>query len=296
MQPAARRLHFFQLDVFTSIPLQGNQLAVFTDARGLSSEEMQALARETNLSESTFILPRDPAVERERGVQVRIFTVEEELPFAGHPTLGTATVVRGNTGAESVTLDLKVGRIPVTFRDENGLAFGEMKQRDPAFGRRHAIEDVARASGLRPEDIDPSLPIENVSTGLEFTIVPVRALAAVRDLRLNWAQASEYLARTNSRFFYFVTRETVDPEARLHARMIFYNGEDPATGSAAGCAAAWMVAHGVARPGESAVIEQGLECRRPSRLVVRAGREGDRVINVRVGGNAVTVMEGEVFL
>ncbi len=296
MRRAARRLHFFQLDVFTSIPFQGNQLAVFTDARDLSSEQMQALAREMNLSETTFILSREAAVERKRGVHVRIFTVREELPFAGHPTLGTAMVVRGNSGAETVTLDLKVGRVPVRFRDENGLAFGEMQQRDPEFGRRHAIEDVARAAGLRKEDLDPGLPIENVSTGLEFTMVPVRTLAALQNLRLNWAQAAEYLSRSGSQFFYFVTRETVNPESRLHARMIFYNGEDPATGSAAGCAAAWMVAHGVAQPDESAVIEQGLECRRPSRLVVRAARAGDRIVNVRVGGHAVTVMEGEVFL
>jgi trans-2,3-dihydro-3-hydroxyanthranilate isomerase len=96
--------------------------------------------------------------------------------------------------------------------------------------------------------------------------------------------------------FYFVTRETVDPAARLHARMLFYGGEDPATGSAAGCAAAWMVACGVARPDERVLVEQGLEARRPSRLLVRASRDGQRVWNVRVGGNAVEVMRGEVVL
>src|SRR6202521_991209 len=100
-----RRLPFVQMDVFTSVPLEGNQLAVFTDARGLSDAEMQAIAREMNFSETTFILPRDQAVERERGVQVRIFTVTEELPFAGHPTLGTALVLRGNNGAEEICLD-----------------------------------------------------------------------------------------------------------------------------------------------------------------------------------------------
>jgi trans-2,3-dihydro-3-hydroxyanthranilate isomerase len=96
--------------------------------------------------------------------------------------------------------------------------------------------------------------------------------------------------------FYFVTRETTDPAARLHARMMFYNGEDPATGSAAGCAAAWMVAHGVAEPEERSLIEQGIEMRRPSRIFVRAGFEDNRIVNVRVGGNAVEVLRGEVFL
>jgi len=106
---------------------------------------------------------------------------------------------------------------------------------------------------------------------------------------------NEYLEKTEGQFFYFVTRETVDPAARLHARMLFYNGEDPATGSAAGCAAAWMVAHGVANADERVLVEQGVEMKRPSRIFVRAGKMDNRVINVRVGGNAVEVMRGEVF-
>ena len=297
MQQTTRRFQFVQLDVFTSRPLEGNPLAVFPDARGLSDAEMQALARETNLSETTFVIPRDAATERERGHRVRIFTVQEELPFAGHPTLGTATVLRGMSGADVIWLDLKVGKIPVRFRDEHGLAFGEMQQRDPEFGALHQREAVARATGLKIEDIDPELPIQDVSTGLTFTIVPLRRLAILQQLRLDWGRAAEYLRRDiPTRFFYFVCRETVDPSARLHARMIFYNGEDPATGSAAGCAAAWMVAHGVAQPEESVVIEQGLEARRPSRITVRATRKDDRIVNVRVGGNAVEVMRGEVFL
>jgi trans-2,3-dihydro-3-hydroxyanthranilate isomerase len=297
MPTTARRFQFVQLDVFTSTPLQGNPLAVFPDARGLSDAEMQALARETNLSETTFILPRGPDIEGERGHRVRIFTVQEELPFAGHPTLGTATVLRGASGADTVWLDLKVGKIPVRFREEHGRAFGEMQQRDPEFGARHERAAVARATGLRVDDIDPELPIQDVSTGLTFTIVPLRRLAIAQQLRLDWNRAAEYLRRDiPTRFFYFVCRETVHPSARLHARMIFYNGEDPATGSAAGCTAAWMVANGVAQPEESVVIEQGLEAKRPSRMVVRAARQDNRIVNVRVGGNAVEVMRGEVFL
>jgi trans-2,3-dihydro-3-hydroxyanthranilate isomerase len=115
----------------------------------------------------------------------------------------------------------------------------------------------------------------------------------MRRLQVDVKAASAYLERTGGKFFYFVSRETVDPSARLHARMIFYNGEDPATGSAAGCTAAWMVAHGVAAPDERVLIEQGIEMKRPSRIFVRAGKQGDRVVNVRVGGNAVEVMRGE---
>jgi trans-2,3-dihydro-3-hydroxyanthranilate isomerase len=297
MTTTPRRFQYVQVDVFTSRPLEGNALAVFTDARGLSDAEMQALARETNFSETTFVLPRDAATERERGRRVRIFTTQEELPFAGHPTLGTATVLRGAGGAGLVELDLNVGKIPVRFTTgADGLVFGEMLQRDPEFGPRHAREDVARASGLKLDDIADDLPIQTVSTGMAFTIVPVRTLAAMRALHPDLKVAGEYLERSAGKFFYFVSRETVDKSARLHARMIFYNGEDPATGSAAGCTAAWMVAHGVAQPEESAAIEQGIEIMRPSRIVVRAGRDGDRIVTVRVGGNSVEVMRGELIL
>jgi trans-2,3-dihydro-3-hydroxyanthranilate isomerase len=153
---------------------------------------------------------------------------------------------------------------------------------------------VVRAAGLRDGDIDPSLPIQTVSTGVPFTVVPLRGLEMMRRLRVDLAGSAEYLERTGGKFFYFVTRETVDPAARLHARMMFYNGEDPATGSAAGCTAAWMVAHGVAQSEERVLIEQGIEMRRPSRIFVRAARSDNRVVNVRVGGNAVEVLRGEV--
>src|SRR5437763_10490961 len=129
MSNQKHRLSFVHLDVFTAVPLQGNQLAVFTDGRGLTDAEMQAVAREMNLSETTFIFPRDAATERERGVRVRIFTVNEELPFAGHPTLGTAFALRGQSGAEVITLDLNVGKVPVKFEENHGQPrFGEMTQ------------------------------------------------------------------------------------------------------------------------------------------------------------------------
>jgi trans-2,3-dihydro-3-hydroxyanthranilate isomerase len=291
-----RRFAFVQLDVFAAEPFLGNALAVFPDGRGLTDPEMQAIAREMNLSETTFVLPRDPAIEREHGVRVRIFTVQEELPFAGHPTLGTAFQLRGATSAREVTLDLNLGKVPVRFEETAGQpVFGEMTQVDPQFGPQHDREEVARAAGLNYGDIDPSLPIQTVSTGVPFTVVPLRGLKTMHNLNIDLKGSLEYLARTGGKFFYFVTGETVDPHARLHARMIFYNGEDPATGSAAGCTAAWMVANGVAQPDERVLIEQGVEMQRPSRIFVRAAKKDDRVVNVRVGGNAVETIHGELF-
>jgi trans-2,3-dihydro-3-hydroxyanthranilate isomerase len=298
MNQSRRRLAMAQWDVFSSRPLEGNSLAVFFDGSELSDGEMQSVAKEMNLSETTFILPRDSATERERGVRVRIFTVQEELPFAGHPTLGTAFALRGQSGAESVALELNAGKVPVHFEEVAGEpAFGEMTQLDPSFGMQHEREAVARATGLRVQDFDDSLPIETVSTGVPFTITPLRSLAVIRDsLNIDPRRAVEYLDKTAGRFFYFVTRETLDRGARLHARMLFYNAEDPATGSAAGCSAAWMVAHGVAKSEERVLIEQGIEMKRPSRIFVRASLSDNRVVNVRVGGHAIEILRGEVLL
>ncbi len=297
MVSSYQRLAMAQWDVFSSRPLEGNSLAVFPDVRGLSDEQMQALAKEMNLSETTFILPRDPSVERERGVRVRIFTVQEELPFAGHPTLGTAFALRGDSGAEEIILELNAGRVPVRFEEKAGEPlFGEMTQVDPVFGVQHDREAIARVTGVPLEDFDPALPIQTVSTGLPFTVTPLRSLDAIQRLRVDLQRASEYLEKSGGKFLYFVARETVEPAAGLHARMLFYNGEDPATGSAAGCAAAWMVAHGVAKSGERVLIEQGVEMRRPSRIFVSASRHDNRIVNVRVGGNAVEIIRGEVFL
>lgn len=297
MKGPTRKFSMAQWDVFSQTPLEGNSLAVFFDARGLNDAEMQAIAREMNLSETTFILPREPEVERECGVRVRIFTTQEELPFAGHPTLGTAFAVRDQTEASEVALHLNVGRIGVQFeKNTDTSVFGEMTQIDPTFGEQHNRETVAAALGLNVEDFDSSLPIETVSTGVAFTITPMKSLAVMQNLRIDLQRASEYIEKTGGNFFYFVTRETVDPAARVHARMFFYNCEDPATGSAAGCTAAWMVAHGVSRPDERVLIEQGIEIRRPSRIFVRAARRDYRVVNVRVGGYAVEVMRGELYL
>src|SRR5436190_18799448 len=171
---------FVQLDVFTRTPLTGNPLAIFTDARGLNDDEMQALAREMNLSETTFIFPRDPATEAQEGRKVRIFTVAEELPFAGHPTLGTALHLYASesaTDSKKITLDLKAGKIPVRFTANSesagrnrvdGQVFGEMRQRDPEFGVTFPREEVARIIGIAPDEIPSEWPIQVVSTGLPF--------------------------------------------------------------------------------------------------------------------------------
>ncbi len=289
----AKHLKMVQVDVFTAKAMEGNSLAVFLDGTGLTGDEMQAIAREMNLSETTFILPAESTDGSHR---VRIFTVQEELPFAGHPSLGTAFVLRGSSGAKQVVLDLNVGKVPVTFEDgESGMPFGEMTQVDPKFGETHSHEAVARACGLPIDAIDASLPIQTVSTGVPFTVVPLKSLEVARKLQIDQARAAEYLDKHEGKFFYFVTRQTEDPKGRLHARMIFYNGEDPATGSAAGCAAAWAVANGVATPDERVLIEQGIEIKRPSRIFVRASKKDNRVVNVRVGGNVVEVMRAEFF-
>src|SRR5579863_10193107 len=229
MTSPTRRYQFAQLDVFSAKPFEGNSLAVFSDGRGLSDTEMQTIAREMNLSETTFILPRDAATERERGVRVRIFTVQEELPFAGHPTLGTAFALRGEIGARSpllakdarngapdeIVLELNVGRVPVRFEEKPGEpVFGEMTQVDPMFGIQHEREAVARATGLGVDDFDSSLPIETVSTGLPYIVTPLKSLAVIQNLRLDLSRANEYLAKTGAKFFYFVARETVDSTAR----------------------------------------------------------------------------------
>jgi trans-2,3-dihydro-3-hydroxyanthranilate isomerase len=293
----SRKLAMAQVDVFTDRALTGNSLAVFLDGRALTTEQMQALAREMNLSETTFIIPGDPAVENQRGMRVRIFTVQEELPFAGHPTLGTAFVLRGSNHADEIRLDLNVGTVPVRFEAQPGLpVFGEMTQMNPEFGAVHDRHVIARVTGLDLAAFDETLPIQTASTGVPFTIAALRSLHTLQNLRLDVNRAIEHLAANGSKFFFFVCRETVDPNARLHARMLFYNGEDPATGSASGCAAAWMVAHGVARSDEQVLIEQGLEMHRPSRIFVRATKNDNQVTNVRVGGNCVEVLRGEVTL
>jgi trans-2,3-dihydro-3-hydroxyanthranilate isomerase len=299
---ALRVFDYAQVDVFAEQYLQGNALAVFTDARGLSSAEMQSIARETNLSETTFILPRAAEVEREHGVQVRIFTVAEELEFAGHPTLGTASWLYLNhpifRGSSEITLDLRIGRIPVTFApQQNGPGvYGTMRQNDPAFGAVHERGIIANVLGLSIDDLDPDLPVQTVSTGMAFCIVPLRSLEVAARLSIPQPLAQAYLARSDAKFFHCITRASAGSGADWHARMQFYNGEDPATGSASGCAIAYLVRHRLAGSSEAVVLEQGVEILRPSRIYVRATSEDDRVFNVCVGGRTIPTATGRLFL
>jgi trans-2,3-dihydro-3-hydroxyanthranilate isomerase len=286
---------FVQLDVFTNRALEGNQLAVFPDARGLSDDEMLRIAKEMNLSETTYILPRDSGDKESDGIKVRIFTVNEELPFAGHPTLGTAWYLKQqHPDQNEIVLDLPVGKVPVRFERRDDLWFGEMRQVDPKFGDMHPHHEVASVLGLKPQDLDENLPIQTVSTGMNFTMVPFRDVAALENLNVGWGQMAPYLSRISG-FFYFVARV---PRAsnQLRARMIFYNGEDPATGSAAGCCTAWAVKHGVLGSDTQGMIEQGREMRRPSLLYIRATKQGDTVTNIRVGGHVVHLVDAKIML
>ena len=291
----AREFPFVHVDVFTSKPLEGNQLAVFPDARGLSDADMQKLAKEMNLSETTFILPRDADTETREGVRVRIFTVEEELPFAGHPTLGTAWYLKQQRPEQSeIVLHLNVGRLPVRFETRDGRLFGEMRQADPQFSDTHRHTRVAQALGVPLSELDEDLPIQTVSTGMPFTIVAFRHSSTLSQLRVSWQQIATYLHGVQGAgFLYFVAP---DGAHRLHARMIFYNGEDPATGSAAGCCTAWAVKYGVLGSDEPGLIEQGREVLRPSSIYVRATKAAESITNVRVGGHVAPVIDGKVTL
>ena len=305
-----RRFKFAHIDVFTSEPLRGNPLDVFLDARGMSEAEMLAVTRETYLSEATFVFPRDAATERAQGIHVRIFTPEGEVPFAGHPTLGTATVLRNlrivssRSPAEAarelaqIMLDLKVGKVPVSFQSDNsGRCFGEMQQVAPTFGELHDRQTIAQLLNLAADDLADDWPIQTVSTGLPFAIVPLKRLSSLRSLRIDAAKMDAYLARQTADFgFYYVTRDTGEAGIDWRARCAYVGGEDAATGSAAGCAVAWFVRYGAARSEQRLHLRQGVEMNRTSDLFGRAARDGDRVVNVRIGGYAVETMQGELLL
>ena len=299
-----RILDYSVLDVFAERPFEGNALAVFHDARGLSDEEMQTLARETNLSETTFVVPTDPDTEGREGVRVRIFTTQEELPFAGHPTLGTATWLYCNhptlRGSATIALRLNVGKITVRFDAQiEGMPGmrATMVQRDPVFGETHDLEQIARVLGLSADDLSEEYLPQTVSTGVPFCIVLLRSLEVSRRLQLVHQEAQAWIAKNDAQFFYCIAplEKKNDGGADWHARMQFYSGEDPATGSAAGCCIAWLVKMGLVASGSNAVIEQGIEIQRPSRITVRAKLEGQRVHSVEVSGRTIFVAEGRFF-
>jgi trans-2,3-dihydro-3-hydroxyanthranilate isomerase len=291
------QLEYFVVDVFTGVALAGNPLAVVMNSAGLATERMQAIAREFNLSETTFVERRPAAVEQAEGVRVRIFTTREELNFAGHPTLGTASVLRlhapETVKGDTVTLALNVGPVPVRFAVE-GL-FGEMTQRDPEFGAELESAEVAQLIGLAQEDLDPRLPPQVVSTGTAFAIVALRSHQALARLRVSQEEATAWLRERGARWFY-VLGPTGGQEPEWCARMQFYGGEDPATGSAAGCAISYLVQRGAVTPGQRIHLCQGIEIGRPSDLFLSAKLQSARVTDVRVAGSTVLVAKGQLFL
>jgi trans-2,3-dihydro-3-hydroxyanthranilate isomerase len=293
-----RQFEYRICDVFTDTPFQGNQLAIFEDARSLGPAEMQKLANETNLSETTFIIRRRQEMEQLRGVRVRIFTTQEELPFAGHPTLGTSTFIRQHlpeyADSDIIKLELNVGTISVRFSQSlSGALHGEMTQPNPTFGQMHDRAEVARAIGVEARDLAADMPLQTVSTGLAYCIVPFRTVDALSQLRMSSSTSEEYLQRSDARFFYCIAPEL---KGIWRARMQFYNGEDPATGSAAGCAISYLVRHGFAASDEQLHIRQGIEIGRPSTIDVRAKFDGVSIREVGVGGSTVFVANGRFFL
>lgn len=295
-----REIEYQLCDVFTTKALQGNQLAVFFSNAKLSDDRMLAIAREMNLSETTFVFRRDLSIERVRGVRVRIFTTREELPFAGHPTLGTAATIRHAypeyAEAETIVLDLNAGPIPVRFPREaaktSAVTFGEMTQLDPEFGATHEARKIAPLLGLSADDIAEPAP-QTVSTGIPFCIVVLRSLEGLARLQLNPAASGNYLRGSGAKFFYVLAPEE---SGTWRARMQFYGGEDPATGSAAGCAISYLVRHHLCVAEAQLHIRQGIEIKRPSDLYVSANFVDGKVCDVRVSGSTVPVAKGRLFL
>jgi trans-2,3-dihydro-3-hydroxyanthranilate isomerase len=292
-----RELEYTVVDVFTDDVLKGNGLAVVMDTVGLSRERMQAIAREFNLSETTFVERRPVAVEQVEGVRVRIFTTQEELPFAGHPTLGTASVLKMHLPEivqdHTVTLALNVGSIRVRF--DGAPLFGEMVQRDPEFGNELEPSVVAGLIGLNEEDLIEAARPQIVSTGTPFAIVALRSAGPLAHLRVNQEDATMYLRELGGRWFY-VLGPTGEQGPAWRARMQFNGGEDPATGSAAGCEISYLVKHGLVRPEQRIHVQQGVEIGRKSDLFLTADLMSGRVANVRVAGSTVLVAEGRLFL
>lgn len=269
------RREYTLVDVFTDRKFGGNQLAVFRDARGISDELMQAAAKELNLAETTFVVPAEHGGDH----KIRIFSPARELPFAGHPTVGTAFVLADARDA-TLRLEEQVGTLEVTVRD----GFTEMEQPLPTFEPVADRDAVAASISLDAADLEPALPIEIGSSGVRFMFVAVKTLDAVR-------RASP---RGLAEAAYIFTAQTVEPGSTVHGRMYAtWQGiaEDPATGSANGPLGAYLVRHGLS-DGKRIVSEQGFEMGRRSILYVRVGGDRDRITRVHVGGRCTIAGAG----
>jgi trans-2,3-dihydro-3-hydroxyanthranilate isomerase len=271
-------------DVFTDTPLEGNQLGVFPDARDLSGERMQKLAKELNYSESTFVLPPVEGGD----ARIRIFTPKHEIPFAGHPTLGTAHVLADRRGMDEVRLETGNGIIPVRFeREGSTLAFGRMEQPVPVLEPFADVAGLLIALGVE----GPALPVEAYDNGIRHVYVALRSEEAVAELRPDLAQLSAQGDLTVNCFTGSGIRWKTRVFAPAHGV-----AEDPATGSAAGPLAFHLARHGSIAWGEEIEIRQGAEIGRPSRLYARVTGAADRVERVEVGGSVVVVAHGEFVL
>lgn len=300
-------MDFYIVDVFAEKKYAGNQLAVFRNSAKLSTEEMQAIARETNFSETTFI---DSDTERDGGFDVRIFTPTSELPFAGHPTLGTTFIIKEmilQREVERINLNLKVGQIPVVLIYEDG-ALSElwMQQVTPTFGETLTRKEVAALLNCAAADIDPNFPIQEVSTGIPFYIVPMTSLETVQKLKLNHTKYEAFVQKraadlkagavVNTAFFVFCP-QAVESGNDMHARMFDpYYGipEDPATGSANGCFLSYLLKHNYFnKTALDLRVEQGYEMQRPSILKIRGQRLDDDNYDIFVGGQVKMIARGK---
>jgi trans-2,3-dihydro-3-hydroxyanthranilate isomerase len=288
-----KKLPFYIVDVFAEKKYAGNQLAVFREAGKLSSDEMQQIARETNFSETTFILKDKQSYG---GFDVRIFTPGEEVPFAGHPTLGTAYVIRNEIlkgKAETLTLNLKVGKIPVSF-GQDGYIW--MKQVEPEFGKEYSAEVIAAIIGLPVADFDGRYPIQEVSTGLPFFIVPLKTIAALKAAKVNRDKYFAFIKNSWAKGILIFCPQAHETQNDISVRVFvdcFGIPEDPATGSGNGCLAGYLVKYRYFGKDQIDIrSEQGYEIGRPSLLLLKAEQVGSQ-INIAVGGKAVIVAKGE---
>ena len=289
-----RNLTFYILDVFAEEKFAGNQLAVVKDAGGLSDIQMLRIAREINFSETTFILSNE---KRNGGYDVRIFTPKEEVPFAGHPTLGTAFVIQHEIikkHVETINLNLKIGQIPVNLNDARGILW--MKQMPPTFGVVFKADEISKVLNIDVSDIADMYPVQEVSTGLPFIIVPLKNLKALKNSRIDREKYFELIRDSNAKALLVFCPETINVKNDLNARVFAeYYGitEDPATGSANGCLAGYLIKYNYFKNKKIDIrVEQGYEIGRPSLLYLR-GEEQDGKIEVHVGGKAQIVARGE---
>lgn len=288
---------FYIVDVFAVGPLTGNPLAVvITAGRSLPDATLQAIAQEMNYSETTFITASNPI---NGGYPVRIFTPQQELPFAGHPTLGTAAIVREHlqsSKSDRLLLNLQVGQIPVTFATgDDPLVW--MRHNQPHFGATLTPTDLAPVLGLGLEEFDPRFPIQEVSTGVPFVIVPVRNLAALRGIQWERSRYFQLIERLEAKAILIFCPETEAPDNDLSVR-VFAEAigvvEDPATGSANGCLAAYLIEHQYfGQPQIEIRVEQGYAIKRPS-LLFLAGSKQAEGFEINVGGRVIPIAQGEL--